>query len=276
MCNQGPLPCFLRSEIRIFAELNLPQRASLLLVIFIVCLATGCGGGASSGGSVQPNPQPQNLPVLTTIAPSTAPVGASSLNLLVYGSNFQNGATVQWNGIALSSSWIGATQMTATVPASNFASAGNAKVTVTNPSPGGVSSNPQTFSIDNPPRATTWVRSISGITTAHDIVWDAAHGKLYVSISSADPNAPNSIVPIDPVKGSAGPPVAAGNNPDLLAISSDSDYLWVGLDGDNAVQRFLLPRLTKDISFTLPLDSFGETQRPVDAMVKGDLGLALI
>ena len=36
------------------------------------------------------------------------------------------------------------------------------------------------------------------------------------------------------------------------------------LDGDNAVQRFLLPALTKDISFTLPLDSFGEPQRPVD------------
>jgi DNA-binding beta-propeller fold protein YncE len=90
------------------------------------------------------------------------------------------------------------------------------------------------------------------------------HGKLYASIPSTDPTAPNSIIPIDPVKGSAGPPVAAGNNPDRLAISSDSAYLWVGLDGDNAVQRFLLPGLTKDISFTLPLDSFGETQRPVD------------
>jgi hypothetical protein len=264
MFNQDSLPCFLRSEIRIFAECHLCQRASQLLVIFIVCLAAGCGGGASSGGGVQTNPQPQNLPVLAAIAPSTAPVGGSSINLIVYGSNFQNGATVQWNGTALSSSWIGATQMTATVPATNFVSAGNARVTVTNPSPGGGSSNPQTFSIDNPPPPTTWVRSIPGITTAHDIVWDAAHGKLYVSISSADPNAPNSIVPIEPVKGTAGTPVAAGNNPDRLAISSDSAYLWVGLDGDNAVQRFLLPALTKDIFFTLPLDSFGETQRPVD------------
>jgi hypothetical protein len=173
MGNQEPLPCFL-SGLRIFAEPHLSQRVSLLLVIFIVCLAAGCGGGASSGGSVQPNPQPEDLPVLTTIAPSTAPVGASSLNLLVYGSNFQNGATVQWNGSALSSSWIGTTQMTATVPASNFVSAGNAKVTVTNPSPGGGSSNPQTFSIDNPPPATTWVRSVSGISTAQDIIWDAA------------------------------------------------------------------------------------------------------
>ena len=221
------LPCFLRTGIRRLADRRLSLRASLLLVTFIIRLVAGCGGGASRGGSVLPNPQPQDLPVLTTIAPSTAPVGTSSLNLLVYGSNFQNGATVQWNGSALPSSWIGTTQMTATVPASNFVSAGNAKVTVTNPSPGGGSSNPQTFSIDNPPPATTWVRSVSGISTAQDIIWDAAHGKLYVSIPSADPAAPNSIIPIDPVKGSAGSPVAAGNNPDRLAISSDSAYLWV-------------------------------------------------
>ena len=86
---------------------------------------------------------------------------------------------------------------------------------------------------------------------------------LYVSIASSDTVAPNTILAINPVTGSAGTSVVAGNNPDLLSISSDSSFLWAGLDGDNAVQRFLLPGLTKDISFPVPLDSGGNPQQPV-------------
>jgi len=241
--------------------LSLSRYTSLPLVIVTACLAVGCGGG---GGIIQPPPQPQDIPVLSAIAPSSAPIGASAIDLTVFGSNFRNGATVQWNGGALSSSWISTSQMTATVPATNFVSSGNAKVTVTNPGSGGGTSNAQTFAIAAPPVATTWMRPVPGVTTAQDIAWDAAHGKLYVSVPSIDPTAPNSIVPINPVNASAGTPVRAGNNPNRLSISSDSAYLWVGLDGDNGVERFLLPGLTKDISFALPLDSFGNGQRPVD------------
>jgi hypothetical protein len=35
------------------------------------------------------------------------------------------------------------------------------------------------------------------------------------------------------------------------------------LDGDNSVQRFLLPGLTKDISFPVPLDSTNAPQQAV-------------
>ena len=264
MCNQLVLRCSeLESRISTALVLSLSRYAWLLLVIFMVCFAGGCGGGAN-GGSFQPPPQPQDIPVVTSIAPSSAAIGAPTLNLGVYGSNFENGATVLWNGNPLSSSWISATQMTATVPANNFVSAENAKVTVTNPGPGGGTSSARTFAIAAAPVATTWVRAVSNITTAQDIVWDATHGKLYVSLPNSDATAPNSIVPIDPTSGRAGTPVATGSNPNRLTISSDFGYLWVGLDGDNEVQRFHLPALTQDISFTLPLDPFGNTQRPVD------------
>jgi len=239
------------------------SHAFMLACVLLAFSLVGCGGGAG-GGSVSPPPLPQDIPTLTAIAPSSAPAGGLTLNLVLFGSNFENGATVQWNGTTLSSSWVSANQMTATIPASNFVATGSAKVTVTNPSPTGVTSAAKTFTITAAPAATTWVRSVPGITTAQDIVWDAAHGELYVSIPSTDTAAPNTIVPINPVTGTAGTPIAAGNNPNRLSISSDSAYLWVGLDGDNAVQRFLLPGLTRDISFPLPLDSFGNTQRPVD------------
>ena len=35
----------------------------------------------------------------------------------------------------------------------------------------------------------------------------------------------------------------AGSNPDALAISDDSSFLYVGLDGSASVQRFTLPSL---------------------------------
>jgi len=236
--------------------------ASASIVILATFLLAACGGGGGSSGSSQPPPE-QDTPTLSAISPSSAVVGSSGVNLALYGSNFENGANVSWNGAPLSSSWVSASQMMATIPTTDIASVGSAAVTVINPGPTGGTSAPQTFTIVAAPTATTWVRSVPGITTAQNIVWDGADGTLYVSLPSTDPSAPNTIVPINPITGNAGPPVAAGHNPDLLSISSDSSYLWVGLDGDNAVQRFLLPGLTKDISFPVPLDSEGNAQQAV-------------
>jgi hypothetical protein len=240
-----------------------PRPAFVLHGVLLFCLLAGCGGagGDSAGGGG--NLTPLDIPTLTSIAPSSVAPGTPGITLFVFGSNFENAATVQWNGFPLSTSWVSAGEMTATVPAGRIASIGRASVTVSNPGPGGGASAAQTFIISATPAATTWVRSVPGITTAQNIVWDPAHGSLYVSIPSTDPTIPNTIVPINPLTASAGTPVPAGNNPDLLSISSDASYLWVGLDGDHAVQRFLLPKLTKDISLSVPLDAGKNPQQPV-------------
>jgi hypothetical protein len=124
---------------------------------------------------------------------------------------------------------------------------------------GGTGGGGGTPNVTPPPP--TFVRSLNLIPS--DITWDSVHGRLLASIPSTDTVAPNTVVAIDPIAGTAGTPVAAGNNPHLLTISADSSYLWVGLDGDNAVQRFLLPGLTKDISVAVPNDSFGNKLQPV-------------
>jgi trimeric autotransporter adhesin len=235
----------------------------VLTVIVLTSVIAACGGGAGTSGGGGGGGTPQDIPTLSAIAPSSTTAGASAVSLVLYGSNFENGATALWNGTALSSSWVSATEMTATIPASDVASAGNAKVTVANPSPGGGNSAAETFTIAAAPAATNWVRAVAGVATPQDVIWDASHGRLYVSIASTDTTIPNSIVTINPVTGTTGRPMAAGNNPDLLSISSDFSYLWVGLDGDNVVQRFLLPGLTKDISFSVPLDSSNKPQQAV-------------
>lgn len=242
-------------------KVAMKRHIHVLFFISLAFLLSGCGGGSGGGNG---GGTPPSIPSLTSIAPSSATAGAVAISLNLFGSNFENGATVQWNGPALPSTWISSTQMSATVPAGDVVNSGSADVTVTNPSPGGGTSAAQIFKISAASAATTWVRSVPGITTAQNIVWDSAHGSLYVSIPSTDTSIPNTIVPINPLTATAGKPVPAGNNPARLSISPDSSFLWVGIDGDNAVQRFLLPGLTKDISFTLPTDPSGNAQRAVD------------
>jgi hypothetical protein len=136
-------------------------------------------------------------------------------------------------------------------------------VTVVNPNSSGGTSSPQVFTILPSPPAAAWVKPIAGVSNPQDLVWDSAHGLLYVSIASTDTVAPNTIIPVNPSTATAGTPVPVGNNPDLLSISSDSSYLWAGLDGAGSVQRFDLPGLSKDVAFALPLDPGGLPQQAV-------------
>ncbi len=74
-------------------------------------------------------------PNLTGLSPATAPPGAPAFTLTVTGTNFLPGATVYWNlevfRMALTTTYVSATQLTASVPASLVATPGSAAVNVT-------------------------------------------------------------------------------------------------------------------------------------------------
>ena len=61
---------------------------------------------------------------------------------------------------------------------------------------------------------------------------------------------------IDPFTGKITLSQFAGSEPDALAISGDAQYVYVGLDGSAAVQRFVLPSLSTDINYSLGANSF--------------------
>jgi IPT/TIG domain len=64
------------------------------------------------------------------IAPTAAVAGDPGFNLTVTGSGFDSGAVVQWNGTALHTTVVSATQLTSAVPDTLLASAGSAIVSV--------------------------------------------------------------------------------------------------------------------------------------------------
>jgi hypothetical protein len=88
------------------------------------------------------------VPITASLAPSSAIAGTSAFTLTVNGSNFVNGTSVvKWNGSNRTTTFISATQLTASITAADIAAAGSASITVAN---GAAISNAQTFTIDSP------------------------------------------------------------------------------------------------------------------------------
>ncbi|EQD60714.1 BNR repeat-containing glycosyl hydrolase [mine drainage metagenome] len=107
------------------------------------------GGGSASASFAVDYP----APILSAISPTSAQGGASSATITATGSNFVPVSTIDWNGKALSTSYVSATQLSASVPAGDLATGGSIAVTVATPTPGGGTSSAITFAVSAPPAA---------------------------------------------------------------------------------------------------------------------------
>lgn len=86
----------------------------------------------------QSNPAPfLNQPLV----PMTVAPGGTSFVLTVNGTGLVPGSVVNWNGRPLQTNFINGSQLTATVPALDIATATTASISVLNPAPGGGTSN---------------------------------------------------------------------------------------------------------------------------------------
>ncbi|MCE9557788.1 MAG: hypothetical protein K8R88_02440 [Armatimonadetes bacterium] len=137
------------------------------------------GGGTSNSMPFAINNPP---PFLTSMSPDNAVAGSPDTVVTVTGSNFNSTAVVRWNGIALATTVVSTTSMTAVIPAANLATAGTASVTVFKPSPGGGTSSPLTFTINNPAPTITSI-SPSSATVGDSAFTMTVTGTGYVSSS---------------------------------------------------------------------------------------------
>ncbi len=99
------------------------------------------------------------MPTIVSLVPNNTAAGTSlgTNGLMATGTNFNSNATINWNGTALTTAYVSATQLAATVPDADTATAGTVSVTVTNPgTAGGIygggtmpeTSNSMTFTIN--------------------------------------------------------------------------------------------------------------------------------
>jgi hypothetical protein len=144
--NGSPLTTTFVSSAKLTASIS----ASLVTTagtVPVTVVTNGPGGGTSNALTFTID----NLkPTITSTSPTTAVAGGSTFTLTVNGTNFLSTSVVDWNALPASTTYVSKTKLTAQITSSDIASPGTAKITVTNPAPGGGASAPKTFTIDNP------------------------------------------------------------------------------------------------------------------------------
>ncbi len=188
-------------------------------------------------------------PVVSSLSPSSIQVGADG-ELVVYGSNFFPASMIRVNGVDYPTTYSSITLLATTLTADDLSHVNELRVSVVSPSPGGESN-----SVVLPVYAVLAVN-------AKWLTFDPWSRRVLASVG-------NTVVPIEPLTGQTGTPIAVGNTADRMDISGDGRYLYVGIDGDHAVRRVDLYNSTADQQLALGIDSLtGDTRTATDIRVK--------
>src|SRR5690348_10065676 len=93
------------------------------------------------------------------LSPASATPGSAGFTLTINGTGFAPGAVVNWNGVSRPGTFLSSSQLTAAVTAADVAAAATAAITVSNPSPGGGTSNTVFLPITSPTTSVSLARS---------------------------------------------------------------------------------------------------------------------
>lgn len=111
--------------------MNTLQTSKAALLGMLICLTTACGYSSKMTAPVA-----GVMPAITQLAPNSTNAGAAFV-LTVNGSNFSSNAVVNFNGAGQTTTFVSASQLTASIPAMAVSTAGTAAVSVTNPAKAG-------------------------------------------------------------------------------------------------------------------------------------------
>jgi hypothetical protein len=102
-----------------------------------VVLLAGCGGSSTANTASVTDP----VPSISSLSPASLKVGSAAQTLTINGANFLATSAVTYNGIAHAATYIGASQLTISLTASDLYALGSYPVVVANPVPGGGASS---------------------------------------------------------------------------------------------------------------------------------------
>ena len=149
------------------------------------------------------------LPVILFLSPNSATAGGTPLPVTITGTGFLASSTVTFNGITHAATFSNG-QLTITLNASDLSTPGGYPVVVTNPTPGGGSSQPSTFTVQSAPTGPT-LQSLTltpatvvggGSVTGTIVLSGAAPaGGLPVELSSTSSSAPVPAVSVSVLGG---------------------------------------------------------------------------
>jgi hypothetical protein len=121
------------------------------------------GGGTSNAAILSVSVPPNPVPAITALDPSAVTAGGGAFTLTVTGSNFVQNSVVRFTGQDRQTNFISATELRASILASDILNGGSATVTVFNPTPAGGVSNALTLTINFAPPAITALSPVSAV-----------------------------------------------------------------------------------------------------------------
>jgi hypothetical protein len=130
---------------RMFSSMSSCLRFFLLLSFVLVIVLAGCSGGA------KPNPAPD----LSTVIPQSLLAGSLDTTFTLTGANFISSSVVMAGTTQLATTFVSASQLTAVAPAALLAPVGTLSFAVSNPAPGGGSSQSISVNLMQPPAKLT-------------------------------------------------------------------------------------------------------------------------
>lgn len=174
---------------------DIAQPGTATVDTFTKTLATGTGyNGLSNTVAFTITAAGNPAPTITNVTPNTAPANSADLPITVTGTNYLQGSggagssIVRWNAVSLSTRFVSAAQLTATVPKDFLLNPGTtpitATITVFNPAPGGgTSPNGLLFTI---PAATAAHSAASiGASSSTSAPAISGNGRLVVFTATA-------------------------------------------------------------------------------------------
>jgi uncharacterized protein (TIGR03437 family) len=189
-------------------------------------LATGLGSLDIYNLATGLSGLPAGSATVTSLAPPSTIAGSVGLTLTVNGTNFAAAAAVEWNGTALPTTFVSATQLTASISGSLIAQAGTATVTVAS---GATVTGPLYFTAMAPavtvsnPRITSQpvvINADGSCTPPPAVTYFATGMKAYALFTTPNPTAAFTLIWLAPDGSTGGGAVS----PSMTSGSASGSY----------------------------------------------------
>lgn len=191
-------------------------------------------------------------PMLQSLSPSSVLAGSTDTVITATGIGFTPASVLQLDGAPLPTSYTSPTQLTTVVPSASVVSLGWHGLTVATPAPGGGLS------------AVVPLTVYSALKLgANHLAYEPFSRRLLATIGSSTPTG-NSVEFITPETATIGSTINVGSEPTRLALSDDSQYLYVLLTGSSRIQRVNLVTQQKEVSFLVGDQSGSYSAASVD------------
>ncbi len=133
------------------SELKAEVRAEQLTSAGVAHISVADRSGGAASDPVEFAVDATNpLPTILSVAPNSMTIGSAGFTLTVTGSNFVASSLIEWNGLALPTAFVSATQLTAQISASQLLSTGVVNVSIFTGTPGGGASGTMPFTVSQP------------------------------------------------------------------------------------------------------------------------------